>query len=45
MQKPGLNNSLLHEQWVIDEIKEEIIKFLKSMKMKMTTQPTGTYGT
>jgi hypothetical protein len=38
-----LNNSLLNEQWVIDEIEEEIKRFLKSMKMKI--QPTGTYGT
>jgi hypothetical protein len=38
-----LNNSLLNEQWVIDEIKEEIQNSWNSMKMK--TQPTGTYGT
>jgi hypothetical protein len=38
-----LNNSLLNEQWVIDEIKEEIKSSWKSMKMK--TQPTRTYGT
>jgi hypothetical protein len=38
-----LNNSLLYEQWVIDEIKEEMKKSWNSMKMK--TQPTGTYRT
>jgi hypothetical protein len=37
------NNSLLNEQRVIDEIKEEIKKFWNSIKMK--TQPTRTYGT
>jgi hypothetical protein len=34
---------MLNDQWVIDEIKEEIKRFLELMKMK--TQPTGTYGT
>jgi hypothetical protein len=43
MQTRKLNNSLLNEQWVIDEIKEEIKISWKSMKMK--TQPTRTYGT
>jgi hypothetical protein len=38
-----LNNSLLNEQWIIDEIKEEIKMSWKLMKMK--TQPTRTYGT
>jgi hypothetical protein len=38
-----LNNTLLNDEWVTDEIKEEIKRFLKLMKMK--TQPTGTYGT
>jgi hypothetical protein len=43
MQTAGLNNSILNEQWVIHEIKEEIKSSWKTMKMK--TQPTGTYGT
>jgi hypothetical protein len=34
---------LLNEEWVIDEIKEEIKGSWKSTKMK--TQPIGTYGT
>jgi hypothetical protein len=34
---------LLNEQWVIDEIKEEIKGSWKSMKME--TQTTGIYGT
>jgi hypothetical protein len=34
---------LLNDQWVIDEIKEEIKMFLEVNEMK--TQPTGTYGT
>jgi hypothetical protein len=38
-----LNNSFLNEQWVIDEIKEEIKKFLEDNENE--TQPTGTYGT
>jgi hypothetical protein len=38
-----LNNTLLNDKWVIDEIKEEIKRFLEVMKMK--TQPTRTYGT
>jgi hypothetical protein len=38
-----LNNSLLNKQWVTDEIKEEIKKFLEGMNMK--TQPTRIYGT
>jgi hypothetical protein len=38
-----LNNSLLNEQWIIGEIKEEIKSSWKSMKMK--TQPTKMYGT
>jgi hypothetical protein len=38
-----LNNSLLNEQRIIDEIKEEIKMSWKLMKMK--TQPTRTYGT
>jgi hypothetical protein len=38
-----LNNTLLNDQWVIDEIKEEIKSSWKLKKMK--TQHTGTYGT
>jgi hypothetical protein len=38
-----LNNTLLYDQWVIEEIKEEIKRFWKLMKMK--TRPTRTYGT
>jgi transcription initiation factor IIE alpha subunit len=38
-----LNNSLLNEEWIINEIKEEIKKFLQVNEMK--TQPTRTYGT
>jgi hypothetical protein len=38
-----LNNTLLNDEWVIDEIKEEIKSSWKSMKMK--TQPTRIYGT
>jgi hypothetical protein len=34
---------LLNEQWVIDEIKEEIKKFLAVNENENT--PTGTYGT
>jgi hypothetical protein len=34
---------LLNDQWVIDEIKEEIKRFLEVIKMK--TQTTGIYGT
>jgi hypothetical protein len=34
---------LLNDEWVIDEIKEEIKRFLEVNKMK--TQPTRTYGT
>jgi hypothetical protein len=32
-----LNNSLLHEQWVIDEIKEEMKKFLEVNENENTT--------
>jgi hypothetical protein len=32
-----LNNSLLNEQWVIDEIKEEIKKFLEVNENENTT--------
>jgi hypothetical protein len=32
-----LNNSLLNEQWVIDEIKEEIKRFLKVNETENTT--------
>jgi hypothetical protein len=32
-----LNNSLLNEQWVIDEIKEEIKKFLNVNENENTT--------
>jgi hypothetical protein len=38
-----MNNTLLNDQWVIDEIKEEVKGSWKLMKMK--TQPTRTYGT
>jgi hypothetical protein len=38
-----LNNTLLNDQWVIDEIKEEIKGSWKLMEMK--TQPIRTYGT
>jgi hypothetical protein len=38
-----LNNTLLNDQWVIDEIKEEI-KISWNL-MKMNTPPTRTYGT
>jgi hypothetical protein len=38
-----LNNTLLNDQWVMDEIKEEIKRLWNLMKMK--TQPTLTYGT
>jgi hypothetical protein len=38
-----LSNSVLNEQWIIDEIKKEIKNSWKSMKMR--TQPTRTYGT
>jgi hypothetical protein len=34
---------LLNEQWVIDEIKEEIKKFLEINENKK--QPNGPYGT
>jgi hypothetical protein len=37
-----LSNTLLNDQWVTDEIKEEIKSFLK---VKMKTQPTRKYGT
>jgi hypothetical protein len=37
-----LNNTLLNDQWVIEEIREEIKNFLHLMKM--TTQPIRTYG-
>jgi hypothetical protein len=32
-----LNNSLLNEQWVIDEIKEEIKRFLEVNENENTT--------
>jgi hypothetical protein len=38
-----INNSLLNEQWVIDEIKEEIKSFLEVNENENTT--TETYGT
>jgi hypothetical protein len=36
-----VNNTLFNNQWVIDEIKEEI----KRKLMKMKTRPIRTYGT
>lgn len=38
----GLNNMLLNNQWVKQEIKTEIKKNLRQMKMEM--QCTKTYG-
>jgi hypothetical protein len=38
-----LNNTLLNDQWVIDEIKRKLKCSWKLMKMK--TRPTGTYRT
>jgi hypothetical protein len=38
-----MNNTLLNDQLVIDEIKEEVKGSWKLMEMK--TQPTRTYGT
>jgi hypothetical protein len=38
-----VNNTLLNNQWVIDEIKWKLKGSWKLMKMK--TQPTGTFGT
>jgi hypothetical protein len=38
-----LNNTLLNDQCVIDEIKEEIKTFLEFNENE--TRPTGTYGT
>jgi hypothetical protein len=38
-----LNNSLFNEKWGIDEIKEEIKKFLEVNENENTS--TGTYGT
>jgi hypothetical protein len=38
-----MNNTLLNDQWIIDEIKEKIKRFRKLMKMK--TRYTRTYGT
>jgi hypothetical protein len=38
-----MNNTLLNDQWVIAEIREEIKSFLEGKKMK--TLPTITYGT
>jgi hypothetical protein len=38
-----MNNTFLNDQWVIDEIKEELKGSWKLMKMK--TQLTRTYGT
>jgi hypothetical protein len=38
-----LNSTLLNDQWVIDEIQEEIKRLWQLMKMK--TQPIRTFGT
>jgi hypothetical protein len=38
-----LNNTLFNHQWVIEELREEIKRFLKANKMKIS--PTRTYGT
>jgi hypothetical protein len=38
-----LNNTLFNDQWVIDEIKEDIKSFLEINENE--TQPTRTYGT
>jgi hypothetical protein len=38
-----LNNTLLNDQWVIDEVKEEIKRFLEVNENE--TKPTRTYGT
>jgi hypothetical protein len=38
-----LNNTLLNDQWVIDEIKEEIKRLLEDNENENMT--TGTYGT
>jgi hypothetical protein len=38
-----LNNILLNNQWVIDEIKEEIKRFLEVNENE--TRPTRNYGT
>jgi hypothetical protein len=37
-----LNNTLLNDQWVIDEIKEEITRFLEVNENE--TRPTRIYG-
>jgi hypothetical protein len=37
MQTAGNNNSLLNEQWVTDEIKEEIKNFLEGNENENTT--------
>jgi intergrase/recombinase len=38
-----LNSMLLHDQWVTEEIREEIKKFLNLARTK--AQPTRIYGT
>jgi hypothetical protein len=38
-----MNNTMLDDQWVIEEIREEIKKFLEFKEMK--AQPIRTYGT
>jgi hypothetical protein len=37
-----LNNTLLNDQWVIDEIKEDIKRFLEVHENE--NKPTRTYG-
>jgi hypothetical protein len=38
-----LNNTLLHDQWIIEKVRDEIKKFLELIKMK--AKPIMTYGT
>jgi hypothetical protein len=39
-----LNNTLLNDQWVFGEIKEEIKRFLEVNKKKMKTRPPRPMG-
>ena len=38
-----LNNMIVNNQWIIEEIKEEIKRYIKTMTMKI--QQSKTYGT